>query len=194
MTLNEWKARLTPAGALFVCYFFIPFITGLFMGADDDIYGRVTFSVLIQAGFGVAVVLKLFGLKQELLSELASWLKKFGQPQEKTLELAEKIALAARFLIVAAVVWPPLGEILAGSRLLTLLKVCVLGGAGYLGYGTWKLAEPFLAYVPAPAPPADDEIPAGAAKQRRCVKCGQLLPESGEFCTFCWHRSGQEKP
>lgn len=194
MTLNEWKARLTPAGTLFGCYFVIPFIAGLFMGANDAIYGRVTFSVLIQAGFGVAVILKLFSLKQELLSELAFWLKKFAQPPERTLALAEKIALAARFLIVVAMVWPPAGEILAGSRLLTLLKVCVLGGAGYLGYGLWKLAEPFLAYVPVPAPPADDEAPVAKAEQRRCVKCGQLLPETGEFCTFCWHHTGQEKP
>lgn len=193
MTLNEWKARLTPAGTLFVCYFVIPFIVGLFMGANDTIYGRLTYSVLIQAGFGVAVVLKLFALKQELLAELAAWLKKFGQPQEKTRALAEKIALAARFLIVVAVVWPPVGEIVASSRLLTLLKLCVLGGAGYLGYGLWKLAEPFLAYVPAPAPEGEEEARPAEAKERRCAKCGQLLPESGEFCTFCWHRIGDEK-
>lgn len=193
MTLNEWKARLTPAGILLLCYFIVPFFAQLFMGASDTIYGGLTFSVLIQAGLGIAVAYKLFSLKPLLKVELSGWLKKFAQPQAKTEELAEKISLAAGFLIIVAIVWPPLGEIITIRQLMTLLKLGVLGYAVYLGYDIWKLAEPFFAYVPpAPPPEADEALPA-VTSARRCPKCGQLLPEAGEFCTFCWHQINQGK-
>ncbi len=188
MTLNEWKARLTPVGILFLCYFIVPFFAQLFMGASDNIYGGLTFSALIQAGLGIAVAYKLFSLKPLFKLELSAWLKKFAQPQAKTDELAEKISLAAGFLIIVAIVWPPLGEIITYRQLMTLLKLGVLGYSVYLGYDIWKLAEPFLAYVqPAPPPEADEALPA-VTSARRCPKCGQPLPEAGELCTFCGHQ------
>jgi len=185
VTLNEWKARLLPAGVLFLCYFVVPGIVRLFMGAHDVISGRFTVSILIQAGLGLALVRKLFGLKDFLGGELTAWLNRFAQPQGETQELAGQILLAAGFVSIVAIVWPPVGEMLPGGRLMTLIKVSALGYAGYLGYKIWKLAEPFMSYVPPPEPSEDPAPPSGAASGRRCAKCGQLVGDSAEFCEFC---------
>ncbi|MDD5210076.1 MAG: hypothetical protein PHV36_11860 [Elusimicrobiales bacterium] len=188
MTLNELKARLTPAGILLLLYFLAPLFVQMFMGVHDTIYGSLTFSVVVQVGLGFGVAYKLFALKDPFKTELTAWLKKFAQPPEKVLALAEKISLAAVLLIIVAVVWPPVGEIITNGKIMTLLKLGVLGYAGCLGYDIWKLAQPFIAYVPPPAPREDEEAPHEKTNERRCPKCGQILPEAGEFCTFCWHQ------
>lgn len=193
MTLNELKARLAPAGILLLLYFLAPLFVQMFMGVHDVIYGNLTFSVLVQVGLGFGVAYKLFAVKDPFKAELAAWLEKFGQPPDKVLALAEKISLAAVLLMIVAVVWPPVGEIITSGKLMTLLKLAVLGCAGWLGYGIWKLAGPFMAYVPPPAPAEDEEAPHEKGRESRCPKCGQVLPEAGEFCTFCWHRLGDEK-
>ena len=184
MTLNDWKVKLIPAGALFVLYFAAPVLVQWFMGANDPILGGLTFSVLVQAALGVAIVYKLFGLRLFFEGELTAWLGRFAQPREKTREFSGKILQAAGFVSIVAVMGPPAGEIVRVSWLMTLLKVSVLGYAGYMGYGIWKLAEPFMSYVPSGEPSA---VPATAAAvpERRCVKCGQLLGDSVEFCVFC---------
>lgn len=188
MTLNELKARLTPAGILLFLYFLAPLFVQMFLGVHDVIYGALTFSVLVQVGLGFGVAYKLFALKAPFKAELTGWLGKFGQPADKVMALADKLALAAVLLIIVAVVWPPVGEIITSGTLQTLLKLGVLGYAVHLGYGIWKLAEPFMAYVPPAAPREDEEAPHEKGKESRCPKCGQVLPEAGEFCTFCWHR------
>ena len=187
MTLKEWKAKLIPAGVLFACYFAGPVFVQWFMGANDAVLGGLTFSILLQAGLGIAVVYKLFGLKQSLAADLSAWFNRFAQPPEKTRELVAHILPAAGFITILALVGPPLGEILPAGRLMTFIKVSALGYAGYLGYNIWKLAEPFMAYVPAAEPPGDPEAPPAAAGGRRCVKCGQLLDEPDKFCKFCRH-------
>lgn len=130
---------------MFICYFVAPFIVRLFMGANDAVYGGITFSLLIQAGLGIAFAYKLFGLKPELNLELAVRLSKFSQPPEKAQELAEKISLAAGFIIIAAIVWPTVGEMVKNRQLTALIKIFALGYAVYLGYNIWKLSEPFMA-------------------------------------------------
>lgn len=188
MNLNDWKVRLKPAGALLLLYLFAPVLVRWFMGGADSIRGGLTFSGLVQAGLGIAFIRGLFSLKPELNSELAARLEKYAQPREKTLEFAEKISLAAGFIAVLAIVWPPVGEMLAGGRLTTLVKTAALVYAVYLGYTLWKLAEPFLAAAPAARPPEDPEEPAPPpAAARRCPKCGQLLTDSAASCSFCKH-------
>ncbi len=187
MTFNEFKNKLIPSGVLLLCYFVAPVLAQWFMGASDSIYGRLTFSLLLQAGLGIAVVYKLFGLKQALSEELTARLSRCGQPQAKTQELADRIFPAAGFIIIVAIVGPPAGELIAGGRLMTLLKVAALGYAVYLGFKIWKLAEPFLASVPAEKPPAAQAAPPAAVNRRRCVNCGQPLEEPAEFCAFCKH-------
>ena len=66
-------------------------------------------------------------------------------------------------------------------------QVAALGYAVYLGFKIWKLAEPFLASVPAEKPPAAQAAPPAAVNRRRCVNCGQPLEEPAEFCAFCKH-------
>ncbi|MDP2866405.1 MAG: hypothetical protein Q8O90_09195 [Elusimicrobiota bacterium] len=187
MTLNEWKAKLTPAGVLVICYLMAPFFVQLFMGANDVIYGALTFSIAVQTGLGIAVVYKLFTLKEQLNAHLAAWLKKFAQPLEKTRELAEKASHAAGFVLIVAIVWPPVGEIIAGGRLMTLLKISALGYAAYLGYELWKLAEPFMAAAKAAPPSADPEEEPAPVRTRRCTKCGQQMGDLDSFCSFCKH-------
>ena len=187
------KARLTPAGVLLFLYFLAPLFVQMFMGTHDTIYGSLTFSALVQVGLGLGVAYKLFALKDPLKAELAAWLQKFGQPGEKVRALAEKISLAAVLLLIVGVVWPPVGDIVRSGKLVALLKLAVLGCAGWLGYDIWKLAGPFMAYVPPAAPGEEEEAPHQKGRESRCPKCGQVLPEAGEFCTFCWHRIGDEK-
>ena len=187
MTFTEWKARLMPAGILFICYFAAPILVQGFMGANNTIRGGLTFSVVIQAGLGLAVVYKLFGLKQVFKGELLAWLGRFGQAQAETQDLAGKISLAAGFVSIIAVLGPPAGEIFSNTRLLTFVKVSVLVYAVYLGYTIWKLAEPFISYVPAAETSADPAAPSPAPGQSRCVKCGQLMEDPAKPCGFCRH-------
>lgn len=182
MTTNEWKARLLPAGVLFLCYFVVPGLVGWFMGSHNAVFGRLTVSMLVQAGLGIALLRKLFGLKQLFSAELTAWLGKFAQPREKTRELAGQILQAAGFISIVALMGPPAGEMLPDSRWMTLVKIAALGYAGFLGYGIWKLAEPFMAYIPAPAPDPDEPH---AASRRRCPHCGQLIEDSAKTCAFC---------
>ncbi|MCX5786545.1 MAG: zinc ribbon domain-containing protein [Elusimicrobia bacterium] len=185
MTLNEWKPKLIPPGMLLVCYFVAPGLVEGFMGTNDAISGRFTFSLIVKAGLGIVLVYKLFSLKPPLNGELTAWLAKFSQPPAKTQELSEKISLAAILISILIIVGPLAGEIITNSQLLTLIKITALVYAGYMAYNIWKLAEPFMAYVPAAAPP---EIPpAPPVTERRCVKCGQRIDASMKFCAFCGH-------
>ena len=187
MILKGWKEKLRPAGLLLFFYFAAPALVGIFLGGADSVFGGLTFSGIAQAGLGIALTYKLFGLKPDLNIELAAWLNKYSQPPEKTLELAGKISLAAGFIIIAAIVWPPVGEILRSGQLRALIKVSALAYAAYLGYELWKLAEPFMAAAKAAPPPADPDEEQPPVRTRRCAKCGQLLGDSDSFCSFCRH-------
>jgi len=179
MILNGWKEKLKPAGLLLFFYFAAPVLVGMFLGGF--------LPGLVQAGFGAAFAYKLFALRADLNAELAAWLNKYAQPQDKTNELAEKISLAAGFIIIAAIVWPPVGEILGGGQLRALIKVSALGYAAFLGYELWKLSEPFMAAAKAAPPPPDPEEEQAPVRTRRCAKCGQLMEDSDSFCSFCKH-------
>jgi len=187
MMLNDWKVKLRPAGTLLLLYLFVPAFVRWLMGGSDAFFGRLTFSGLIQAGFAIAFVRKFFSLEQDLNQELAAWLNKYSQPPEKTRELSGKLSLAAGFIIIAAIVWPPVGEILGPGQLRALIKVSALAYAAYLGYELWKLAEPFMAAAKAAPPPADPEEEPAPVRTRRCAKCGQLMGDSDSFCSFCKH-------
>ncbi len=182
MTIKEWKTKLIPAGILLICYFLVPGLVQWFLGAGDVISGGFTFSTITQAGIGLAIVYKFFSLKLILNAELLTRLNRFEQPQAKTQQLAGEILLAAGFVSIVAFIGPPAGELLPGSRLMTLVKLSALGYAGYLAYTIWKLAEPFISYVPSAAPFA---APPAAVSERRCVKCGQLIDDSMKVCAFC---------
>ena len=184
MTFNEWKPKLIPIGVLLVCYFVVPGIVGMFMGENNAIFGRFTFSLIVQAGLGFALVYKFLELKQPLNGELAAWLVKFSQPPEKTREFAEKISLALVVILIIATVGPLAGEIILG-QLLTLIKVSALVYVGYMAYNIWQLAEPFMAYDPATAPLAVPAALPAAVTERRCVKCGQRIDDSMKLCAFC---------
>lgn len=187
MELNDWKIKLRPAGTILLLYFFVPAFVRWLMGGSDAFFGRLTFSGLIQAGFAIAFVRDLFGLEQALKPELDAWLNKFSQPEEMTKELAGKISAAAGFLVIAAIVWPPVGEIIGKGQLSALIKLSALVYAVYLGYNIWNLSEPFMASARAAAPPPDPDEPPPAASRRRCAKCGQLVEDSDTFCSFCRH-------
>lgn len=159
------------------------------MGGSDAFYGGLSFSLLIQAGFGISLVSGLFELKRELHAELSARLEKYSQPPERTREFAGKLLGAAGYLSVLAVVWPPLGEMLGAGRPRALIRTAALAYAVYLGYKLWKLALPFLAAVPAAPPSADSDEPSRpSAAARRCPKCGQLVADSAAFCSFCKSR------
>lgn len=183
MILKGWKDKLKPAGLLLFFYFAVPALLSILPGG----FGGSTLAGLVQAGLGIAFAYKLFALKPDLNLELAAWLNKYAQPPEKTKELAGKLSLAAGFIIIAAIVWPPVGEILRSGQLRALIKFSALGYAAYLGYETWKLAEPFMAAAKAAPPPPDPEEEQAPARTRRCAKCGQLMGESDSFCSFCKH-------
>lgn len=190
MILKGWKAKLKPAGLLLFFYFAAPALVGVFLGGS----GSSTLPGIVQAGLGIAFAYKLFALKPELNIELAAWLNKYAQPQEKTKELAGKISLAAGFIIIAAIVWPPVGEILGSGQLRALIKFSALGYAAYLGYELWKLAEPFMAAAKAAPPPPDPEEEQAQVRTRRCAKCGQLMDDADKECAFCGSpvRDGKE--
>lgn len=199
MTINEWKGKLRPSLVLLVCYFVVPVIVQWFMGSHNAIKGGFSISLLLQSALGIALVYKLFGLEQSFRTELTAWLEKFNQPQDKTRELVEQIMPAAGFIAVIGIAGPPIGEILANSKLMTLAKIASLGYIGYLAYNIWKLSEPFLAYVPVPepeepaapsrrvsAPPSELSMPPDTVKERRCAKCGQLIEDAAaKDCAFC---------
>lgn len=185
MDLNDWKVKLLPAGKLLLLYFFVPAFVRWLMGGSDAFLGRLTFSGLIQAGFAVAFVRELSALEPALKPELETWLNKFSQPEERTKELMGKISSAAAFLVVAAIVWPPVGEIIGKGTLAALIKVSALVYAVYLGSALWKLSGPFMASAREAAPPPDPDEPPAPASRRRCAKCGQLVEESDSFCSFC---------
>ena len=187
MILKSWKEKLKPAGLLLFFYFTAPVLVSMFLGGADSVFGGLTFSGLAQAGLGAAFAYKLFALKPDLNIELAAWLNKYSQPPEKTRELAGKLSLAAGVLVIVAIVWPPVGEILGGGQLRALIKVSALAYAAYLGYELWKLAEPFMAAAKAAPPPADPEEEPAPVRTRRCAKCGQLMGDSDSFCSFCKH-------
>lgn len=190
MTIDKWKPLLIPAGVLLICYVVAPGLVKAFMGSGDAMSCSLSFSLIAQAGLGIALSYKLFGLKQPISRELASWLDKFSQPPEKARELSEKVALAAVFLLILAIAEPLAGEIITSGRLLIVVKTLALVYAGCLGYKIWKLAEPFMSYVPAPAPPEVSEAPQAApasATVRRCGKCGQPIDASMKSCASCGH-------
>ena len=185
MILKGWKEKLKPAGLLLFFYFAAPALVSLLLGGADSVFGGLTFSGLAQAGLGAAFAYKLFGLKPDLNIELAAWLNKYSQPPEKTRELAGKISLAAGFVIIAAIVWPPVGEILGSGQLRALIKFSALGYAAYLGYELWKLSGPFTAAAKAAPPPPDPEEEPAPVRTRRCAKCGQLMDDTDKDCAFC---------
>lgn len=185
MDLNDWKVKLLPAGKLLLLYFFVPAFVRWLMGGSDFFFGRLTFSGVIQAGFAIAFVRELSGLEPALKPELLTWLNKFSQPEERTSELAGKISLAAGFLVLVSIVWPPVGEIVGKGSLSSLIKVSALVYAVYLGYTIWKLSEPFMASARAAVPPPDPDEPPAPASRRRCAKCGQLVEDADTFCSFC---------
>ena len=185
MTFAAWKPRLVPVCALLVCYCAAPVLVGWFMGANDTIFGRLTFSLLVQAGIALALARVFVGLQHALGETLAAWLAVYAQPPEKTRELAEKTSIAAVLVAGFSVIWPPAGEMLPGGRIMALLKVSVLAYAGYQGLRIWKLAEPFLAASHAALPPADMPEPQEAGRERRCAHCGQRVEGSEKNCAFC---------
>lgn len=185
MTLNDLGIKLRPAGKFLLLYFFVPAFVRWLMGGSDAFLGRLTFSGLIQAGFAIAFVRELSGLEPALKPELETWLNKFSQPEERTKELTGKISSAAGFLVVAAIVWPPVGEIIGKGTLAALIKVSALVYAVYLGSALWKLSRPFVASARAAAPPPDPDEPPAPASRRRCAKCGQLVEDSDSSCSFC---------
>ena len=187
MTLNELKPKLIPAGVLLVCYFVAPGLVERFMGANDVIIGHFTFSLIVQAGIGIMLVYRLFRLKPLLNGELTAWLAKFSQPQAKTQELSEKIVLAAVLILILTIVGPLAAEIIAISQLITLIKIAVLTYAGYMSYDIWKLAEPFMSYIPPANPSEIPPSPPSAVNERRCAKCGQRIDDSMKLCAFCGH-------
>jgi hypothetical protein len=185
MTFAAWKPRLVPACALLACYCVAPGLVGWFMGANDAIFGRLTFSLLVQAGIALALARVFIGLQHALYETLAAWLAGYSQPQEKTRELSEKTSIAVVLVASFSVIWPPAGEMLPGGRIMGLLKISVLAYAGYKGFRIWKLAEPFLAAAHTVVPPADMPEPPAAGSERRCAKCGQRIEGSGKNCAFC---------
>ena len=193
MTFNELKALLKPAGGLLLLYFLAPLILETILGSHDAIYGGLAFSSLLQVGLGIGVAYKLFGLKGPLKAELGVGLQKYGQPLEKVYALAEKISLEIVLLLTVAVIWPPVGEMVRSGRLMLMLELAVLGAAGWLGYDIWRLAKPFLAYVPPQEPVAEEDAAFLKPGARRCPKCGQTMPEGAGVCAFCRHRAGAGK-
>lgn len=191
MTIDEWKVKLKPAGVLLILYFAAPLIIGWILGSHDMLFGGFSVSNIIQAGLGGYILHKLFGLKETLSGELTAKLSKFGQPQEKVLELSGKISSAAVFISIAGLLLPPLSGMFPDSRLMTLGKFSILGYIIYLVCGIWKLYEPFLTYVPPAEPEAAPNVPRNILNKplevtaRRCVKCGQRMDDSMKICAFC---------
>ena len=184
MTIYEWKLKLRPAGLLLIWYFAAPLVTGWILGGHGAIYGGFTVSNILQAGLGGACLYKLFGLKELLGGELTARLGKFGQPQEKVLEISGRILAAAGFICVAGLMLPPLGGMFPDSRLMTLVKLATAGYIVYLASVIWKLYAPFLAHVH-PDLPVEVPVEPPAAPVRRCVKCGQKIDDSMKACAFC---------
>ncbi|MEI7529489.1 MAG: hypothetical protein WCK76_11165 [Elusimicrobiota bacterium] len=183
MTAGEWKVKLRPAGLLLACYFAGPPLAHRWLDAPGAAGGSV-FPDIFQAALGTAILYLFFGLEEPLRRELTERLGRRGQPRERTLELTEKAASAAGYLCAAALLLPPLGGLFPNSRLLGLVKLCAVIYIAYTSYAVWKLSEPFLAYVPPPAPAAAPEAPPAAALGR-CAKCGQQLDASMKACAFC---------
>jgi len=169
-----------------ICYFGVPLIAGWLLGAHNALSGSFTFSNVLGACLGIGVLYQLLGLKGFFLRELTARLDKPGQPHGAAAEFSGTIVSAAGYIITAALLLPPLGEMFPGSRLMTLVKVFALGYTVYMAYVIWKLSGPFLAYHPAPDPPAVPHEPHAAALGR-CAKCGQLIDASMKVCAFCKH-------
>ena len=185
MTFAAWKPRLVPVCALLVCYCAAPVLVGWFMGANDTIFGRLTFSLLVQAGIALALARVFVGLQHALGETLAAWLAVYAQPPEKTRELAEKASIAVVLVAGFSAIWPPAGEMLPGGRVMALIEISVLAYAGYQGFRLWKLAEPFLAADHTVVPPAEMPEPPASGREQRCAQCGQRVEGPGENCAFC---------
>lgn len=183
MTNGEWKVRLKPAGVLLACYIAAPLVVRAVMGAHDAVYDGFTFSNLIQAGLGAAVLYQLFELKEPLMSLVTARLELAKQPPEATRELAEKVSSCAGYISAAALLLPPLDGMFPKSWLMSLVRLAAVAYTVYMAYVLWRLSEPFLADVPPPPPPLPDEPPAGGT--RRCPNCGQLINASMKVCAFC---------
>jgi len=185
MTTEEWKDALKTPGILLACYFIVPPLLGFALGGLDAPFGRPVLYSLAQAGFGLALLRKLFALKESLSASLSAWLGKFGQPREKTLELTGSILLAAGRLATVALLLAPLCRLLPGG-LAFLANLLAIGYVAYAAYGVWTLYEPFVAKAQeAPEPAAEPELP--APPERRCANCGQKLEEAAAVCAFCRH-------
>lgn len=186
--MTQWKEALKTPGILLACYFIVPPLLNFALGDLDVLFGRPVLSNLAQAGFGIAVLRKLYALKEPLAAALESWLGKFGQPREKTLELTGSILLTGGRLAAVALLLAPLGRLLPGW-LAFLVNLLAIGYAVYAAYGVWTLYEPFVAKAPeATEPEAEPEPP--APPERRCAKCGQKLEAGAAVCAFCRHPAG----
>ncbi len=186
MTNDELKVALSPAAVLLAGYLVLPLIAQAVLGGHDTVLGSITISDILQAGLGVVILKKLSRLKETLAGELTDRLGKKGQPREKTLELSGKISSSAGYIVMAALLLPPLGGMLRGNHLITLAEFLAVGYTAYMAFIIWKLSGPFLAYVPPPEPAAPDDEQ-HTAPMGRCVKCGQRLDASMKVCAFCRH-------
>ncbi|HBA60045.1 MAG TPA: hypothetical protein DCZ92_04345 [Elusimicrobia bacterium] len=193
MITEEWKTRLRPAEVRLIGYFVVPLLISWLLGGHDNLGGGFAASDALQAGFGVAVLRKLFAIKEPLAAELARYLGRMGQPQQKTLELTDKVISTAGYLLIAALLLPPFGRLLPHSRLVTLAMMFALAYTVYMSYFIWKLSGPFLDYVPA-APEPEPEPEAPAAPVRLCAKCGQQLDDAAKACAFCKQPAGPLPP
>lgn len=183
MNTEDWMKALKTPGILLVCYILVPPLLDFAVGPVYVLWGRPVSANLAQAGFGLALLRKLYALKAPLSAELTAWLGKFGQPVDKTWGLSGNITFTAGRLAAVALLVVPVGRMLPGwlSFLVNLLAV---GYAVYASYGVWTLYAPFVAAPPeAPEPGAEPEAP--AAPERRCSKCGQKLEEGAAVCAFC---------
>jgi len=181
----EWKEKLKAAGILLFCYLMVPFIVQWALGACDNLYGGLTASNLAQAGIAVYIIRKFLSQREPLTAELKAWLDGRGQPPERTLELTGKVANSAGYVCAAALLLPPVGDTFPGS-LISFVKYCAVAYTAWMAYDIWKLAEPYLAYLPPAEPEAVQGEPPALAVGR-CVKCGQQLTSTMKTCAFCGH-------
>ncbi|OGR65850.1 MAG: hypothetical protein A2X31_00690 [Elusimicrobia bacterium GWB2_63_22] len=185
MTTEDWMKALKTPGILLVCYILVPPLLDFAVGPVYVLWGRPVSANLAQAGFGIALLRKLYALKAPLSAELTAWLGKFGQPADKTWELSGNITFTASRLAAVALLVVPVGRMLPGW-LSFAVNLLAIGYTAYAAYGVWTLYAPFVAAPPeAPEPGAEPEAP--AAPERRCLKCGQKLAENDDYCGFCHH-------
>jgi hypothetical protein len=132
------KRSLIQVAVLFAAYYAIPPLVGEFLGPPVDSLSRYA-SLVVAALIAGVVIYKLFELRKSFASAVQVAVGKIsaGSPASAVGRASDRIVLLTYLILITVIVLPIIDGFVS-PRVLTIIKLVVVGYCLFLGYQLWN--------------------------------------------------------